>query len=75
LEIARAAQAKDGKMSVVFVTARHDILNRLRGSGIVGAALPKPFDLDDFLQVVQDFVGPAGSDPSIKQLHSSRLSL
>ncbi len=59
LQIAQAAQAKHAALPVVFVTGRHDILNRLRRSGIAGAALPKPFDLDDFVQVVRDLVGPA----------------
>ena len=52
LQLAHHANQEDPDLPVVFVTGRHEVLNRLRRASIPGAALAKPFDLETLVEVV-----------------------
>ena len=52
IELAKLANARYPDLAVVIVTGRPDVLRRLRGTGIRGVALPKPFRLEELLMIV-----------------------
>jgi len=53
-ELAERAHSKHPKLPVVFMTARPEVLDRLRSAGIPGEILPKPFKVERLLAVVRD---------------------
>ena len=63
LQLAQRANHDDPNLPVVFVTGRHEILNRLRRAGIPGAVLPKPFALEELVDLVRRLIGERRSAP------------
>jgi DNA-binding response OmpR family regulator len=53
VELAERTHARETPLPVVFVTARPDLLARLRQAGVPGAMLSKPFAMDELVSTVQ----------------------
>ena len=53
IELAERAHAKEEGLPVIFVTGRPDVMGRLRGSGLTGAVLSKPFALAEVVSAVR----------------------
>ena len=62
--LAREAHSTDPSMPIVFVTGRPDVLSRLKGSGIPGGSLAKPFGLEELVRVVSRLIKQRGELPS-----------
>ena len=60
--LAQEAHSSYPKMPIVFVTGRPDVLNRLRGSGIPGMSLAKPFGLEELVRVVSKLIKQKDED-------------
>ena len=54
--LARQAHSTHPQMPIVFVTGRPDVLTRLKGSGIPGSSLAKPFGLEELVRVVSGLI-------------------
>ncbi len=57
--LAHQAHSAHPQMPIVFVTGRPDVLSRLKGSGIPGSSLAKPFGLAELVRVVSGLIGSA----------------
>ncbi len=73
VELAERSHARDARVPVVFVTARHDLLLRLRRVGVAGTMLSKPFAMDELVRAVQrlaqpEMVAADGFEPPTKGL-------
>ncbi len=58
VELAERTHARDACIPVVFVTARPDLLARLRHAGVPGTMLSKPFAMDELVTAVQRLAEP-----------------
>jgi DNA-binding response OmpR family regulator len=63
--LAHRAHSHHPKMPIVFVTGRPDVLARLKGSGIPGSSLAKPFGLEELVRVVSSLIGSNDTDISV----------
>ena len=54
--LAEKAHTSHPQMPIVFVTGRPDVLTRLKGSGIPGRSLAKPFRLQELVRVVRGLI-------------------
>ena len=54
--LAHEAHSSHPRMPIVFVTGRPDVLSRLRGSGIRGSSLAKPFGLSELVRMVSGLI-------------------
>ena len=54
--LAQQAHTTHPRMPIVFVTGRPDVLTRLKGSGIPGGLLAKPFGLEELVRVVSRLI-------------------
>ena len=58
IDLAQEAHSAHPQMPIVFVTGRPDVLTRLKGSGIPGGSLAKPFGLEELVRVVSLLIKP-----------------
>ena len=61
LELGRRAHADKPGFPIIFVTARPDVMSRLRDTGINGACLNKPFRLSELTAAVSHMIGRAAA--------------
>jgi DNA-binding response OmpR family regulator len=62
IDLARQAHTVHPQMPIVFVTGRPDVLARLKGSGIPGGLLAKPFGLEELVRVVSRLIKCEGEE-------------
>jgi DNA-binding response OmpR family regulator len=56
IDLARRAQSHKPALPVIVITGRPDVVHRLRGAGINGTVLPKPFMFDDLVKAAARYV-------------------
>jgi DNA-binding response OmpR family regulator len=61
-QLAERAHNKDPELPVVFITARPEVLVRLRNAGIPSEILPKPFTLERLVSVVRELIKTGSAD-------------
>ncbi len=59
LELAVRTHRAEPHLPILFVTGRPDVISQLRGSGIRGAVLPKPFALAELVRAARALIGAA----------------
>jgi DNA-binding response OmpR family regulator len=60
IELGERTHGREPGLPIVFVTARPDVLARIKDKGIPGASLPKPFTMDTLVSVVRGLLSKGG---------------
>jgi two-component system OmpR family response regulator len=60
IELGERAHGREPGLPIVFVTARPDVLARIKDAGIPGASLTKPFTLEKLVSVVRGLLCKSG---------------